>query len=142
METEKRNLLIGTMISLILSALLSLVPIWQLIFIAGFVGGVINRKIIFGAISGAVGVGSFWVLYVIDGLFFRGLYNLFDIFGSILIGSGFGWLIVLIIIIMGLLFGLLGGTLGSTGGNLVLDLYERRKISNQEQKLSSKPKKT
>jgi hypothetical protein len=141
METEKRNLFIGTTISLILSALLSLIPIWQLIFLAGFIGGVINRRIIFGAISGAVGVGGFWILYIIDGLFFQGLYNLFDIFGSIILGSGFGWLILLIIIIMGLIFGLLGGTLGSAGGNIVLELYERQKISDREVKESSKPKK-
>ena len=140
METEKRNLFIGTAASLILSALLSLIPIWQLIFLAGFVGGLINRRIIFGAISGAVGVGGFWILYIIDGLFFQGLYNLFDIFGSIILGSGFGWLTLLIIIIMGLIFGLLGGTLGSAGGNIVIDLYERQKISDREIKESSKPK--
>ncbi|TFF99921.1 MAG: hypothetical protein EU541_03700 [Promethearchaeota archaeon] len=126
MEIEKRNLLIGTLIALILAALLSLIPLWQLVFIAGFLGGLINKKVLYGALSGALGVGSFWILYIIDGIFFKGLYNLFDIFGRLLIGSGFGWLILLLIILLGILFGFLGGTLGSSGRNLFMQYYNKR----------------
>lgn len=142
MDAEKRNLLIGIMISLILSSLLSLIPIWQLIFIAGFIGGVINRRVIFGAISGAIGVGGFWILYVIDGIFFRGLYKLFDIAGSLIISSGLGWLFLLLMILLGIVFGLLGGTLGSSGGNIALSLYEKYYISNRKKAPSPKPKKS
>jgi len=131
MDTEKRNFLIGTLISLALSSLLSLIPIWQLIFIAAFAGGIVNRKVKFGALSGALGVAIFWLLYVIDGVFFNGLYNLFDIFGTLIIGSGFGWLILLIIVVIGFLFGLLGGSIGSSGANLFLHFYDKKRISER-----------
>ncbi len=119
MDIENLNLLIGFLVSLILSSLLSLIPVWQLIFIAGIMGGIINRKIFYGGLSGGLGVGVYWTLYVIDGIFFKGLYNLFDIFGSFLISSGFGWLILIIIVMLGTLFGFLGGILGSSGRGLV-----------------------
>jgi hypothetical protein len=133
MENEKFTLLIGTLISLCLASILSLIPVWQLIFIAGIAGGIINKKPKFGALSGALGVGLFWILYVIDGVFIKELYGLFDLIGELIIGSsGIGWLILLIIIIMGFLFGLLGGILGTSGTNLFFYFYSTQKRSERQ----------
>lgn len=140
MESHKRNFLIGTLISLCLASLLSLIPVWQLIFIAGVAGGIINRKMKYGALSGALGIGIFWILYVINGIFFKGLYNLFNIFGELLLGSGLGWLILLLIILLGFLFGFLGGILGTTGTNLFLSFYSKKISSEKREVDSSKSK--
>jgi len=126
MDEDKRNLIIGILLTLVLSSLLSLIPVWQLIFLASLVGGIINRKILYGALSGAIGVGLFWILYIIDGVFYKGLYNLFDIFGALILGSGMGWMILLLIILLGFIFGFLGGTLGSSGGNIFLNYYNKQ----------------
>jgi hypothetical protein len=143
MENEKFTLLIGTMISLCLASILSLIPVWQLIFIAGIAGGIINKKPRFGALSGALGVGLFWILYMIDGVFIKELYGLFDLIGELIIGSsGIGWLLLLIIIIMGFLFGLLGGVLGSSGTNLVLYFYTTHKSSGRKVENSIKSSKS
>ena len=132
MNQDKRNLIIGTLVTLGLSSLLSLIPLWQLIFLAGIVGGFINRKILYGALSGAIGVGIFWILYIIDGVFYKGLFNLFDIFGALIIGSGMGWIILLLIILLGFVFGFLGGSLGSSGGNLFLYYYNKQSSSERK----------
>ena len=53
-----------------------------------------------------------WSLYTVSGLALKNTYLIFDQFGALIIGFGYGWVFVLIILLMGLAFGIIGGALG------------------------------
>ncbi len=112
-KKENQIFILSTIISTLFASLLSLIPIWQLIILAGIAAGVINKKIRRGTLSGAAGVLLFWTIYVIHGMITRNTYTLLDQFGALIIGSGFGWLLLILILLLGTLFGALGGAIGS-----------------------------
>lgn len=112
-KKENQIFILSTIISTLFASLLSLIPIWQLIILAGIAAGVINKKIRRGTLSGAAGVLIFWIIYLIHGMITRNTYTLLDQFGALIIGSGFGWLLLILILLLGTLFGALGGAIGS-----------------------------
>ncbi len=89
-----------------------------MIIIAGIIAGFFNSSMKRGALSGAVGVGTFWMIYMFYRIITKNSYPLLDQIGTLLIGTGFGWLIFLLILLMGILFGALGGATGN--GAMVL----------------------
>ncbi|MFW9827853.1 MAG: hypothetical protein ACFFEY_09690 [Candidatus Thorarchaeota archaeon] len=112
-KKENQIFVLSIIISTVIASLLSLIPIWQLVILAGIAAGVINKKIRRGTLSGAAGVLIFWTIYVIHGMITRNTYTLLDRFGALIIGSGFGWLLLILILLLGILFGALGGAIGS-----------------------------
>jgi hypothetical protein len=122
-KKENQIFILSTIISTLIASLLSLIPIWQLIILAGIAAGVINKKIRRGILSGAAGVLIFWTIYVIHGMITRNTYTLLDQFGAIIIGSGFGWLLLILILLLGTLFGALGGAIGSGAMILIIPRF-------------------
>jgi hypothetical protein len=112
-EKENQIFILSTIISTVVASFLSLIPVWQLIILAGIAAGVLNKKIRRGTLSGAAGILLFWIIYVIHGMITNNTYTLLDQFGALIIGSGFGWLLLLLILLLGTLFGALGGAIGS-----------------------------
>ncbi|MFX1390227.1 MAG: hypothetical protein ACFE9Z_09215 [Promethearchaeota archaeon] len=112
-KKENQIFILSIIVSTVIASLLSLTPVWQLIILAGIAAGVLNKKIRRGTLSGATGVLIFWTIYVIHGMITRNTYTLLDQFGALLIGSGFGWLLVMLVLLLGTLFGALGGAIGS-----------------------------
>jgi hypothetical protein len=113
LEKEHQIFILSIIIATILSSLLSLIQIWQLVILAGIVAGILNKTMKMGTLSGAMGVLIFWTIYVIHGMITRNTYTLLDQFGALIIDSGFGWLLVILILLLGTLFGALGGAIGT-----------------------------
>jgi hypothetical protein len=135
-KKENQIFILSIIVSTILASLLSLIPIWQLIILAGIAAGVLNNKIRRGTLSGAAGVLIFWTIYIIHGMITRNTYTLLDQFGALLIGPGFGWLLVVLVLLLGTLFGALGGAIGSGAMILVKPrfsefLSQKRKSDKQ-----------
>ena len=92
--------------------LLTLIPVWQLVIIPGIIAGFFNKRLRYALLSGLAGVTLSWTLYMITALATRNTYAILDQIGTLMIGPGFGWLIVLIVLIIGILLGTFGGGLG------------------------------
>ncbi|TXT58877.1 MAG: membrane protein of unknown function [Promethearchaeota archaeon] len=127
MDIEMRNFLISILVGIFTSWALLLIPIWQLIILAGILAGVLNSTLKKGILAGAIAVGLFWLIYMIIGFVSINAYTMLDQFGGLLIGSGFGWLIFIIVLLMGILFGALGGGIGSAMMMLVRERSETDK---------------
>ena len=111
-ETDYKYLLYTIILAMALTMLLSLIPVWQLIIIPGIVAGFFNKRLRYAILSGLAGVTLSWTLYMITALTTRNTYAILDQVGTLMIGPGFGWLILLIVLIIGLLLGAFGGGLG------------------------------
>lgn len=138
---EKRNFRRGLYIALILTAALTFIEIWQLILIPGVVAGLLNKKMRRGIKSGAIGVTTVWIIYILIALFTKNSYILIDQFAGLIFGGlGYGWIFLIIIILLGALFGALGGAIGS-GISQLLSLRERRIEENAPEFKKSNNKK-
>jgi hypothetical protein len=113
MKIEDRNFLMSIFIAILLAGILSLIPLWQLVIIAGIFAGFLNKSMKRGTLSGAIGVFIFWLIFIVFHIVAINAYSLLDQFGALLISTGFGWLILIIILLVGTLLGALGGTIGS-----------------------------
>ncbi|TFF89990.1 MAG: hypothetical protein EU548_05285 [Promethearchaeota archaeon] len=111
-ETKLRYFLSSTLIVICLTMLLTLIPVWQLIIIPGIVAGFLNKQLRYAIFSGLIGVTLSWSIYVVFAFVTRNTYVILEQVGSLIVGSGFGWLILLIVLLIGLLMGALGGGLG------------------------------
>jgi len=110
---KEKYFLLSILVGAILAGILSLIPVWHLVLIAGIVAGLLNRTMKKGTLSGAAGVCVCWLIIMIYGMVTINAYILLDQFGALLIGSGFGWLIFIIVLLVGTMFGALGGAIGS-----------------------------
>ena len=127
---EKRNFILGIVISALISTSLAFIEIWQFILLAGIMAGFINDKMRKGAISGALGVLITWSVYMLIAIFSRNAYVFFDQFAVEIFGSsGFGWALLLLSLMLGMIFGALGGAIGSA---LNFFLAQRRQKNPQE----------
>ncbi|MEJ2250746.1 MAG: hypothetical protein P8Y97_13970 [Candidatus Lokiarchaeota archaeon] len=123
MDRENQIFIISLLIVICVTAILTFIPIWQLIIIPGIIAGLINKKLRNAVLAGILGVLIFWFLYVINGVFFDNVYPLFDQFGALIMGSGYGWLLVILILLFGAIFGLLGGYFGNKIFKLILLVF-------------------
>jgi len=105
-----------------------IVALFVVVLIAGIVAGLLNRTMKKGTLSGAAGVCVCWLIIMIYGMVTINAYTLMDQFGALLIGSGFGWLIFIIVLLVGTLFGALGGAIGS-GVMIIIKGYETSESS-------------
>ena len=122
MEIENRMFYISIVVTLCLTMLLTLIPVWQLVIIPGIIAGMLNKSLKRGILSGFCGVTLSWGIYVIGGLFTRNVYFLLDQFGELIFGGGSGWVFLLLVILLAAVFGAIGGGIGN-GMMTVIKIY-------------------
>lgn len=108
------------------------ISVWQLVIIPGIIAGLFNKSMKRAIFSGLFGVLFAWLIYIIYGLIVRNVYKILDQFGSLIIGSGYAWLLLILIIIFGAIFGALGGGLGNGLLFLYKFYFEKKEIKNKE----------
>ena len=111
-EKKYKHFIYTTVGALCLTMLFTLIPVWQLIVIPGIVAGFFNKQLRYAVLSGLTGVTISWLIYMIASLALRNTYAILEQIGELMVGSGFGWLIFLLILIIGLIMGALGGGIG------------------------------
>jgi hypothetical protein len=111
MEKKYKYFIYTTIGALCLTMLFTLIPVWQLIVIPGIVAGFFNKQLRYAVLSGLAGVTISWSIYMTISIALRNTYVILEQIGDLMIGSGFGWLIFLIILIIGIVIGALGGVL-------------------------------
>ncbi len=110
---------VGFLTAFGLSYLFSLTPVWQLHFIAGFLGSLLCAHSKWSPWVSVLGITGSWGLY----LLIKSLNNNSPVFldnlGEIVFGrTDFGWVFILAILFVGALFGLLSGYAAKIGWNL------------------------
>ncbi|TFF83888.1 MAG: hypothetical protein EU552_02295 [Promethearchaeota archaeon] len=111
-ETTYKYFIYTTIFVICLTMLLTLVPVWQLVIIPCIVAGFFNKQLRYAILSGLTGITISWLIYIIVAFATRNTYAILDQVGALMVGTGFGGLILLIIVVIGLLMGALGGGLG------------------------------
>lgn len=111
MEDEKKTFYQSILFAVVIAGIVSLIPIWQLVVLAGVFGGNFHNKIKQGVKSGAAGVIIYWGIFITCKLITINAYLMLDQFASLL--SIYGWIILIFIILMGAVLGALGGAIGS-----------------------------
>ncbi len=95
------------------SFLFALTSWWQLALLAGILGGIWTPKIGKAVLSGAIGVCFGWGLSVLLKILTQHTQLLLDqIAGLIFEAEGFGFLIIIGILVIGAILGALGGIVG------------------------------
>lgn len=113
-STDTRSFLISFIITAIITYALTYTNTWQLIIISGTIGGLLNKTMKRGIYSGAFGVSLVWILFMAYLMSLNNAYTNLDQFAGLIFGGlGYGWVILVIIILFGILFGALGGAIGS-----------------------------
>lgn len=112
MIIENRNFYISIIVALCLTMILTTIPVWQLVIIPGIIAGFFNKNMKRAILAGLIGVFAAWIIYILHGLITRNVYIILDQFGALIISTGYGWLLLIIIILMGAIFGALGGGFG------------------------------
>ena len=114
LNPETRNFLISFVLTAILTLILTFIPVWQLIIIPGIIGGLLNKTMRRGIYSGVLGVSVVWFFYMIYNMSVKGAYTSLDQFAGLIFGGlGYGWVIFILVLLLGVLFGALGGAIGS-----------------------------
>ncbi|WP_371805194.1 hypothetical protein [Candidatus Lokiarchaeum ossiferum] len=113
-NVKKHSFILGILASSITGFLFTLTPIWQLAFIAGILGGIINSTQKKGTLSGMIGMLIAWSTSTIYYLLLNKTHILFDQLGVLILNqTGMGWLFIVIIILIGMIIGALGGMIGA-----------------------------
>ncbi|MFW9852687.1 MAG: hypothetical protein ACFFDS_07090, partial [Candidatus Thorarchaeota archaeon] len=112
--SNQRANVLGPMVCFLFALIFVLIPVWHLVVLAGIIGGLFHTKMSRGALTGLIGVGSAWILNIFIELISTNVYTLMDQIGGIILGNlGFGWLFIIVIILLGIALGALGGAIGS-----------------------------
>jgi len=128
----KYQVLFAIAVSFIMSLLFTLTPLWQLSLLAGAMGGFLVSKMKCGAFSAFVGTALGWGLYVIIEVVSNQTQVLFDNLGGLIAGTtGLGFLLIVVVILMGGLLGMLGGIIGA-GIRILVNPYLNPPILTQD----------
>ena len=124
-KVSKFSMWIGLGVSFLASYLFSLTNVWQLVLLAGIVGGVWSQKALKSVFSGSVGVLLGWGLSI-GILSLQQHTNLLvnQIAGLILGSESYGFLLILGVLLIGGILGALGGVIGHSIRILV---YQKQK---------------
>ena len=115
-ETDPEDIIfyVSILTAMILAFFLTYIEYWQFILVAGIIPGLFNKKMKRGIYSGAIGVAVVWLLYMIYAMVTRNAYTNIDQFAGLIFGdTGYGWVVIILIVLLGTLFGALGGSIGS-----------------------------
>ena len=126
MEIKYRSFFISIIIVVCLTMILTIFPIWQLIIIPGVFAGIFNKSLKYGVLGGAIGVTVSWGIYITLNMITRNTYIFLDQLGSLLFGEGFGWVFVLLIILLAAFFGAIGAGIGNGLMNVIKLYLESR----------------
>ena len=140
-ETDPEDIIfyISILTAMILAFFLTYIEYWQFILVAGIIPGLFNKKMKRGIYSGAIGVAIVWLLYMIYAMVTRNAYTNIDQFAGLIFGdTGYGWVVIILIVLLGTLFGALGGSIGS-GITIFIQL---RSEAIESDELNSKSLKT
>ncbi|MFX0057127.1 MAG: hypothetical protein ACFE85_01840 [Candidatus Hodarchaeota archaeon] len=134
MEKENLMLLLSFLVTYCVTSVLTLIPVWHLIIIPGIIAGFMNKSMRRGILVGSMGILVCWLVYSLFGMATRNTYTVLNQIGALIFGTGFGWLFLVLILLIGAIFGLLGAMIGNIG--LVLAnrylLSENRKSKSIE----------
>ena len=120
------------LITIIISLLFTLIPFWPLAFVAAIIGGLLCKKVMWGALSAMIGIIISWGIYIIGEVIRNSTNILFDKLGILITGSsGFGGWLIIIVLIVGAIIGLLGGTIGSGIRILVEPKFSSKEIVSE-----------
>jgi len=133
MSSDSKNFLLAIVIAGSTTYLLTFIEIWQLILIPGVMAGALcykkPREGIYGA---AIGITIAWAIYMGIAMLTRNAYINFDQFAGLIFGSlGYGWVIILIVLLCGMLFGALGGAIGA-GTTLLIKIKQKNLRESSE----------
>ncbi len=127
--TDKQRFLLSILIAMVITYALTFVEYWQLIVIPGLVAGVLNKNTKKGSRSGAIGVFLTWFIYIVYAIATRGTYIYLDQFAGLIVGSlGYGWILIVLVLVLGIVFGALSGFIGSA----IAILYKAKKDRNEK----------
>ncbi len=115
-ETDPEDIMfyVSILTAMIITFFMTYIEYWQFILLAGLIPGLFNKKMKRGIYSGAIGVAVVWLLYMIYAIATRSAYTNIDQFAGLIFGStGYGWIVIILILLIGVLFGALGGSIGS-----------------------------
>ncbi len=135
MEIERRTFFTSVVVVLCLTMLLTLVPVWQLVIIPGIIAGMLNKSLKYGVLSGFIGVTLSWGIYILVGMITRNAYIILDQFGALIFGEVFGWLILILIILIASTFGAMGGGIGNGFMTLINTYIEKHPFRDSKAKL-------
>ena len=123
---DKRASYMGFLFSFILAFIFVFTPLWQLSILASFVGGLFYNKMSKGALMGLAGIVSAWVIYIVIEVLSTQVYYMFDQVGGIILGlTGYGWVFILVLILIGAILGTLGGSFGS-GVRMLIEIKQEK----------------
>lgn len=130
-KVEDRNLILGILVAGLLAWALSYAMIWQLVIIAGLAGGILNTSFRRGSLSGTIGIGLSWLGMMIYDLVASNTYILLEQFGGLLGLDGMGYIIFIVILLIGIVFGALGGAIGGSLRVLISEIVAEKKNPKQ-----------
>lgn len=116
---EKRKALYVFILTTTLASILWLIEFWYLIILPGMIAGILikTRK---SMKIGALGMSLSWGIYILIAFFTRNTYMYLDQFAGLIFGSlGYGWILLIAILIIGAFFGALGAALGALSAIII-----------------------
>jgi len=137
-ETDPEDILfyVSILTAMIITFFMTYIEYWQFILLAGLIPGLFNKKMKRGIYSGAIGVAVVWLLYMVYAMATRNAYTNIDQFAGLIFGStGYGWVIIILILLFGILFGALDGLIGS-GITIFFQLRSETIETNETNSLS------
>lgn len=129
LQKQKKNFVISLIAVSAATILLLFIPIWQLILIPGIIAGLINKDAKRSIYSAIIGVSIVWLGFMFIQFYVKDTYTLLDQFAGFIFGGlGFGFVIVIIILLMGIIFSALGAAVGA----YIIQFYDIRKANESE----------
>ena len=141
-ETDPEKILfyVSILTAMIITYFLTFIEYWQFILVAGIIPGLFNKKMKRGIYSGAIGVAVVWSFYMIHAMLTRNAYVNIDQFAGLIFGeTGYGWVVIILILLFGILFGSLGGSIGS---GIIIFIQLRSETTDSKELKSNSTKKT
>lgn len=114
LQRQRRNFVLSVLLVIAVTIILLFIPVWQLILIPGILAGLINKDTKRSIYSVIFSVSIVWCAFMVVNFYTKNAYQLLDQFAGFIFGSlGFGYVIFIIILLMGNIFGILGAVIGA-----------------------------
>ncbi|MFO8019553.1 MAG: hypothetical protein R6U96_13080 [Promethearchaeia archaeon] len=128
-QKKRRNFVLSVVLATGVTIFLLFIPVWQLILIPGILAGLINKEIKRSVYSAIISVSVVWSIFMVINFYTKNAYKLLDQFAGFIFGGlGFGYVIFIIILLMGIIFGALGAIIGG----YLIQFYEVHRTGKSE----------